>query len=339
MAAYFWSLGRITKSLSAFVVVFAVFSGAMSCSPNDPRKAETIKVATLALETSTPIFIAEAQDLFTRNGLIINARYYDTGLGTLNGVLSGEADIAVPVGEYALVGKIFDNAEIQTIGTVDKVEYQAVVGRKDRGIEDISSLKGKRLGVIQRTQQEFYLTRFLELNGIKVDDVTIVNVTLAQSVNAIANGDVDAVMLVPPYISAAQQKLGSKAVLWPAQSNQLTHQLMICRKEWIKRHPKLVERFLKSMAEAQDYLVRSPEEAKKLIKMRLNLKEEDIARIWSQNQFALSLDQSLVAAMEDEARWMITKDLTSEKSVPDFLKYIYMDGLKAVEPEAVRIMK
>ena len=58
-----------------------------------------------------------------------------------------------------------------------------------------------------------------------------------------------------------------------------------------------------------------------------------------QNQFALSLDQSLVAAMEDEARWMITKNLTSEKSVPDFLKYIYMDGLKAVEPEAVRIME
>ncbi len=33
------------------------------------------------------------------------------------------------------------------------------------------------------------------------------------------------------------------------------------------------------------------------------------------------------------------KVLTNEKPVPDFLNYIYLDGLKAVKPEAVSIIQ
>jgi hypothetical protein len=43
--------------------------------------------------------------------------------------------------------------------------------------------------------------------------------------------------------------------------------------------------------------------------------------------------------MEDEARWMIRNNLTTEKQVPDFLDYIREDGLKAVKPEAVNIIR
>ena len=33
--------------------------------------------------------------------------------------------------------------------------------------------------------------------------------------------------------------------------------------------------------------------------------------VWARNQFALTLDQSLIAAMEDESRWLISNGLTS----------------------------
>ena len=61
--------------------------------------------------------------------------------------------------------------------------------------------------------------------------------------------------------------------------------------------------------------------------------------IWPRYQFALSLDQSLITAMEDEARWMIKNKLTREETVPDFLKYIYEDPLKATKPEAVSMIR
>ena len=61
----------------------------------------------------------------------------------------------------------------------------------------------------------------------------------------------------------------------------------------------------------------------------MNLDAAYMETVWSQNQYSLSLDQSLIVAMEDEARWMISNGLTTEKQVPDFLNYIYEDGLKS----------
>jgi len=42
---------------------------------------------------------------------------------------------------------------------------------------------------------------------------------------------------------------------------------------------------------------------------------------------------------KDEAQLMIKNNLTTEKSIPDFVNYIYVDGLKAVKPEAVSIIR
>jgi NitT/TauT family transport system substrate-binding protein len=71
----------------------------------------------------------------------------------------------------------------------------------------------------------------------------------------------------------------------------------------------------------------------------MNYDADYMGTVWSENQFSLSLDQSLITAMEDEARWMIKNNLTTEKKVPDFMNYIYVDGLKAVKPEAVNIIR
>jgi NitT/TauT family transport system substrate-binding protein len=72
---------------------------------------------------------------------------------------------------------------------------------------------------------------------------------------------------------------------------------------------------------------------------RLNYDGAYIEMVWPQYTFSLSLDQPLITAMEDETRWMISNNLTTEKQVPDFLNYIYEDGLKAVKPEAVKIIR
>jgi NitT/TauT family transport system substrate-binding protein len=75
------------------------------------------------------------------------------------------------------------------------------------------------------------------------------------------------------------------------------------------------------------------------VQKALNLDAAYIEAVWSQNQFSLSLEQSLITAMEDQARWMISNNLTTEKKVPDSMDYIYINGLKAIKPEAVSIIR
>jgi NitT/TauT family transport system substrate-binding protein len=128
-------------------------------------------------------------------------------------------------------------------------------------------------------------------------------------------------------------------VAFPIQSGQPGYGAITCRNDWIKAHPEIVHQFLKSLAQAEDYLTRNPGAAKAIVRKRLNYDDGFTETIWSENQFSLSLDQSLVTAMEDEARWMIKNKLTTEKQVPDFLNYIYEDGLKKIKPEAVNIIR
>jgi NitT/TauT family transport system substrate-binding protein len=335
----YFNLKRLFFAGLSLLGILAILFGSLSCASKNDVPIESLSLATLPLEASSLILVADNQGYFSQNFINVQFKYYDTGLGTLNALLKGEADLAAPVGEYVLVGKIFGDERVMTVGAIDKSDYQVILGRKDHGIADVKDLRGKRLGVIRGTQEEFYLTRFLELQSISLNEITLVDVPLSQSVDAIVSGNIDAGVMVPPYIDDAIQALGNHAVAWSVQANQTTQQLVICQSEWITQHTALIKRFLKSLSIAQDYLIHNPDQAKAIIKKRLNLPDKDVTRIWSQNQFGLSLDLSLIAAMEDEARWMIKNNLTTEKQVPFFNDYIYEDALKAIKPEAVNIIR
>jgi len=322
------------------LLLLATAYGSVSCSPGgNSESSESITLGTVLLEPSTLIFIAEAQGLFTQNDLDVTLEYYETGLSAANAMLAGESDIAGPVTEYVLVGKVFNAEEIQTFGSIDKVDYASIVARKDRGIEVPGDLFGKKIGVPRGTILEFRLGRFLELQGIGTEDIELVDITLAKSVEAITGGDIDAYVAVPPYIDALQIALGDNALLLPAQGGQLSYQLLVGKTGWISQHPGLIERFVSALSQAQEYLIENPDEAKAILQKKLNLTDADIVRIWSQNQFSLSLDQSLIIAMEDEARWMISKDLTNEGQIPNFIDSIFFDPLEAVKPEAINIIR
>ena len=134
-------------------------------------------------------------------------------------------------------------------------------------------------------------------------------------------------------------RYGGWVIVWPIQSSQLTYWNIIGRADWMGAHRETIDRFLRSISQAEEYAPLHPEEAKALVKKRLGYDDTYIAKVWRDNLFSLSLDQALVAAMEDETRWMIKNNLTPEKQIPDFLNYIYLDGLKKIKPEALNIIR
>jgi NitT/TauT family transport system substrate-binding protein len=142
-----------------------------------------------------------------------------------------------------------------------------------------------------------------------------------------------------PYAGSAIQGLGANAVSWSAQSHRPLHGLAISTNAWLGEHPELAIRFLRSLQQAEEYALSHIAESKAVVQQALDLDPAYMDTVWSQNQFGLSLDQSLVISMEDEARWIIANNLTAEKQVPNFTNYIYQDALKAVKPDAVNIIR
>ena len=78
-------------------------------------------------------------------------------------------------------------------------------------------------------------------------------------------------------------------------------------------------------------MINHPNEAKAIVQKKLNYTDAYMAKIWPKNEFSLTLDQSLVVAMEDEGRWMIANNLTTAKTIPDIRDHIYTKGLEGVK--------
>lgn len=302
------------------------------------KPVESITVAYSPYETSALFWIAVDQRFFEENGLNLTLRKYDSGAASLDGVINGEANIAVGVSEFPLTRKAFQGASVRAIGNIDKGDFIYIVARKDRGIGDASDLKGKKVGTAIGTVAEFHLGRFLALHGMTMRDITLVDIKTPDGwANAVANGSIDAISIAQPYANAARDRLGDKHVFWPAQSSQPVFSLVISTDDWIAGHPEITEKFLASLAKADEYAAVHPTEAREIVQRHLNFSDEYMDTVWQQNQFSLSLDQSLILAMEDEGRWMINNNLTTEKTIPDFREYIYTKGLEEVRPESVNI--
>lgn len=329
-----------TKIAVVLVVSLVATIIGESCSPREySGPVESITFGTVKLEPSLPLFVAENQGFFVQNGLDVTFKIYDVGLNAATGLVNGEVDMASPVAEYVMVGKIFDDKNIQAIASIDEVDYAFVIGRKDHGIEQVSDLKGKRIGVVRGTILEFQLGRFLELHGVEPTEVTLVHGPLPQSASAIVNGELDAVMSIPPFTTSIQEQLDLNAALWSAQNIQPFYSLVLAHREWIQQHSGEVERFLRAMKQAEEFITDHPDQAEEVLRKKLNFSDEEIARVWAQNQYSLSFDQSLLLAMEDEARWMIENKLTGKTTMPNFVEYLYLDGLLTVKPEAVNIIR
>lgn len=298
----------------------------------------SISIGTTSSEVNSLILIARYQGFFADNGLNVVHKIYRTGLAAVDGIFNQEVDMATG-SEFVFARKVLSREDIRTIGVISRSSGEYLVGRVDRGISSISDLKGKRIGVPLGSRPEFALDRFLYLHGIDASEVTLVNVPVVQSVDALVNGEVDAVAAWEPYINQIREEMGRGFVVWSTQEDQQSYTLVMCTGDWMVENSGLITRFLKSLVQAESYNVNYPEAVKTMLQNKLNYSEAYIASVWPGYNFSVSLDQSLLVAMEDQARWMIANNLTTERQVPDFMNYIYVDGLQAVKPEALNIIE
>lgn len=338
-----------TLSLGGAFVASGLIAAAMllsSCSSGSPPQKTDLTIGGPNSDAATLLYVAQDKGFFDRNGLSVTLKGYDTGLLAMDALLNDEIDVA-GTGEYPLVTEAYAGADVSTIGSLAKSFNGYVVARTDSGIKNEADLKGKRVGLPLGTVVEFYLARSLLLNGLSMKDINPINLLPSQMADAIVSGDIDAAVVWEPYATQIEERAPNQTTKWLVQPDRAMFSILTCRNDWIGQHPDLVERLLKSLTEAEAFVTNHPNEAKAVLGDRgghdayfVTRGENPTAyvdRVWSQHQFVVSLDQSLVLALEDEARWT-AETSGAGATIPNFLDYIYADGLKAVQPEAVAIV-
>jgi len=130
---------------------------------------------------------------------------------------------------------------------------------------------------------------------------------------------------------------GSKVTAWQAQSNQFGYNDLICIKSWTQQNPDAIVKFLKSLIQAKNFVINHQNQTIAIVTKTLNYTSTYLPTVWSNYHFSVTLDQSQISAMQNEAQWLISNNLTSATS-PIFTNYIYTQGLRSVDPDYVNII-
>ena len=331
------------RSLMLIAVVILILAIVLSSFLylNSPKPysgdVESLTLGLYPSEYNSLIYIAKDRDYFTANGLKVTFKNYVSGARSVTGMLNGEVDVATG-SEFVVATNVMQNASLYAFGSVSKYLNVYLVARIDKGINTVTDLQGKRIGVTIGSANQFYLGRYLEINGISQSQVTLVNVNFAESPSALSNGTVDAVVTFQPYTNQIQSLLGNKVVVWPIQSNQFGYFEESSTKDWAVAHPNLIVRFLKALIQAENFNFEHRDQAISLVSKDLNYTIEYTTSIWSDYQYSVTLDQAFVLLIQEECRWLISNNLTSATTVPNILNYVYVNGLKQVRPQSVNII-
>lgn len=330
--------------LPAHAILILIWAGFLlaafipSCSPEVKSPPKTITVGATPNELNTLLYVSGQQGYLRQNGVEIKYKDFDTGALAVESLLKADVDLAMTM-EYVTVAKVLQRQDVVHLATIDRAFVFYLAARKDRGIASIKDLKGKNVGLPRQTIMEFFLGRTLVLNGLRIQDVTITDTSVPNTPGAISAGAVDAVVAYEPNVTKISREMGDRVNIWSVQNYQTCFWSMVSTRGWVNAHGALLQNLFKSLAQAETYVAGHDQDTKTGIQKRLGYDDAYVNAVWPRNQFALSVDQSLITAMEDEARWMISNNMTADKQVPNLLNSVNEGPLKSVKPEAISLIR
>lgn len=92
------------------------------------------------------------------------------------------------------------------------------------------------------------------------------------------------------------------------------------------------------MIAANNYIHDHPLATLDLLGKATNVDGATIAKYFDSEDYAVGLDQALLLALENQARWVMHRGFVAPRSMPNFLTAIKYRDLEAVKPVAVTIV-
>ena len=330
---------KISKRFKLAALLPALTMFVASCGQKAPEQGLKIVIGTETVAHSSPVWIAENKGYFQMEGLNVEIKEFDSGRTALRTMLTmGTIEISTAA-QTPVVYNSFDRNDFAVIGGMLHSDKDVkMLARQDRGISAPSDLKGKTVGITGGSSGEFFLGLFLAHHQMPMSDIKTMDMEATRLSQALIEGRVDAIATWEPHIYNARKALGNKALLLPSGDIYREDFYFIARKDFIKNNPEALKRFLRAIERGEEFIRKNDKEAMDIVGQRLKMDRETLNATWSDFQFRLFLDQSMLTSLEDEARWAINNRLTEATKVPNYLDFIHTDALKAVKPEAVTIL-
>jgi NitT/TauT family transport system substrate-binding protein len=300
---------------------------------------EKLRIALPVLPDATLVHVAAAKGYFAEEGLDVSILPVSYGAAAIGYVLQGKAELAIAA-EVPFVISVMKGEGLGILASLAAISNNnAIIARRDHAIAAAGDLAGKKIGVTFGTSGSYFLWAFFIRHKLPPESIALVDLPPDRIVEALANGSVDAVATWQPISFEAQAALGENALSFTDANAYRSIFAAVGRSEFLQGHANAMEKLVRAMLKAQQYMRSRPEETLNLAAAWLKIDAGALRPTWKEFDFRVNLLQSQLVTMEDEARWAMARGYAATGPVPNFLPHLYLDALLAVEPERVTVLR
>ena len=220
------------------------------------------------------------------------------------------------IGSAVLIGQVAQSSKgIQLIGPTS--------------IKGPSDLKGKKIATNLGSTTEYYLTKYINENGL-AGQVTVINLDPGSQVPALIRGDVDAIV---SFLEVGVRVLSSDRYhLIDAWGSSL---MLAVTRKFAESEPKAVEAVLRALKRAAEDVKQDPKAALAEVSGRHGLVDAAYQNYLSYGGIDLTpkYPASTQSFLQDVSQFLVKQKKLNQPF--DFCKYLDLSYLKAISPNEV----
>ncbi|WP_025740570.1 ABC transporter substrate-binding protein [Salinivibrio socompensis] len=263
-----------------------------------------LTIAVSLTPLSAPIIVAKEQGLFKKHGIDMTLKPVHGGVKSFQTLVAGEADLATTSETVAMFNS-FEREDFNILTSFVESDNDVKLWSIHRAIGDSLSeaLRHGRVGVVASSASEYFFDSLLQLHGMPTETIEKVYYPPEALPSALLDNDVDAIAIWEPYgyqlvnrASEPVQSLNSKGL------HSLSF-LLVSDRLVVKKQHQDMRRVIRALDEAVDFIHLRPDQAKAQVAAYLSMSDDKLNWLWQDYLFRLSLNDSLLLRLKNQARW------------------------------------
>jgi ABC-type nitrate/sulfonate/bicarbonate transport system substrate-binding protein len=277
-------------------------------------------------------YVAKENGLFEKNGLDVTINTGPSGSAMVPFLVNNQVQAAYGSDLAGVINHQVDKNIVAVADGTYLANWESVIARD---IDSLEGLKGKKIGVAQGTGAEIFWRRLLDKHKLNFADYTLVNIEAPEMVAALERRDIDAFAVWEPWPTRALKGIKGTKVLATNAGVYNNVNFIYMNRGWIDANKATAEKFIKALCEANDVINKDRPNAAKMVAKYLKMPLELATELMPKLEYDMEWTPRSLEAIKDSARL-----LTEQKKLKaplDYNTYVYMDLLKAVRPETIKI--
>lgn len=244
---------RSSRLVSIVAGVAAVLATSISA------QAGTIRLGMTTWVGYGPLFLARDLGYFKDAGLDVELKTIEESSIYMAAIASGELDGMASTVDEIMKWRRPDFCFKSVVALDDSHGGDGVLATSDT--KTFADIKGKDVALNEGSVSEFWFNLLLSKNGMKAEDVNIVNMTADDAAAAFIGGRVPVAVTWEPHLTEVRKSGKGQVLVDSSTTPGAIVDTVSLTCSFIEKHPDEVKAFVGAYYKAIDYLVANPEKA------------------------------------------------------------------------------